>query len=72
MITSAKCNCCIHEAVCVYKYEYANACDAINALVYSTPSSAVVLLRDAEINVHIRCAHMYVEGRDDDATTDRA
>lgn len=59
MITSEKCNCCVHEPVCKLREEYHNACEAIKNASYSSGKCCVAVVKDTSfLSVSIKCGHM--------------
>lgn len=58
MITSEKCNCCVHEPVCGLKEEYRQACEAIKNMSYACGDNRVAVVKDSSfLSVTIRCNH---------------
>lgn len=58
MITTDKCNCCVHDQVCGFKEEYQAACASINMSAYQTRKGTFALMKDSNINVNIHCPHI--------------
>lgn len=57
----AKCNCCVCEAVCKYKYIYQNGIESIlNTSIYKEDGSFFKLKDCPHIEVSIKCPHMIV------------
>lgn len=67
MITSEKCNCCVHEPICLFKEHYLTACTVISTLTYDVRQEdgryGIGVLKDSGINVSIRCPHMLTKSQ---------
>lgn len=67
MITSEKCNCCVHEPICLFKNHYETACKAVSGLSYSVAQGdgnfGIGFLKNSGINVSIRCPHMLTKSQ---------
>lgn len=67
MITSEKCNCCVHEPICLFKEHYKAACEAISHTSYSVAQGngeyGIGFLKDSGINVSIRCPHILTKSQ---------
>ena len=64
MITSAKCNCCIHDKVCAFKEEYLAACNAIKEASYSKTTGTTVehiMMKNSIVDISIRCPHIITQ-----------
>lgn len=59
MIISEKCNCCVHDEICLFKDEYVSACEAIKECCFV--GKGVKYVKDSNIDVHIRCPHMMTQ-----------
>lgn len=61
MNLSAKCNCCVCEAVCKYKHIYQNGVESILNTTIQGIGDGFWKLRDCpHIEVSIKCPHMIV------------
>lgn len=60
MITSEKCNCCIHEPVCKFKEEYLAACEAIKSATYCR-GTCVANVKDSRLSVIIKCPYIMTQ-----------
>ena len=61
MITSEKCNCCVHEPVCGFKSEYLAACEAIKKATYAI-GQGFKIMKDSTVSISIRCPHILTNG----------
>lgn len=61
MNTIAKCNCCVCESVCKYKFIYQNGVESIlNTSIYKEDNSFYKLKDCPHIEVSIKCPHMVI------------
>ena len=63
MNLNTKCNCCMCESVCKYKYDYQEGVESILNTTLTLCDNTVTKLKDyPHIEVSIRCPHMVTRG----------